>query len=363
MTNLLSKEAVNTGRQREADLAKFICLVGMVIVHCFDTYTAFVEASSDVQYVFLYILNTIFGAGTFMFCMGIGIAYSRHNDPVLLMKRGLKLFLLGYLLSLICCLSYLLLLGDVMMFLVYLLTPDIMQFAGLALILFGLLRKLRLPDWGIGVVALLLSVAGSFLREIDLGNPIADMFAGLLFGTLDRDLMTGGVFPLLNWFIFVVAGYLFAEYLLRRTEHKTGLYLRASGIAAVILAVYMILAVPSRYGMMGDILRFHQMQTHETVVCLAGAVFVLGIYHALSQIIPAKIGAVIEDVSKNINSVYCIQWVTISWSTAIWMLLQQPTFPDWTIILFGLVVFLFAAVLAHVYAGFRNKIRQKKAVR
>lgn len=67
---LLSAEDINTGRQTEADLAKFVCLTGMVIVHCFDVFVDFSEISSTVQYVFLIVLNSLFGAGTFMFCMG-----------------------------------------------------------------------------------------------------------------------------------------------------------------------------------------------------------------------------------------------------------------------------------------------------
>lgn len=353
----LEKEPINTGRQIEADIAKFVCLVGMVIVHCFDVFVSFSEISSGVQYVFLFVLNCIFGAGTFMFCMGIGIAYSRNNAPELLMKRGVKLFLLGYLLNLICAASYLLLLKDLALFVTYAVGLDIMQFAGLALFLFGLLLRVRCPDWGIGVIALVFSLIGTFVHGVDLGSPAANIFCGLFIGSFDYEWLTGGIFPLINWFIFVVSGYLFAKYLLQRCKRKSGMYLLFSGVSAVIVAVYMIIAIPKGLGMMGSVLRFHHIGLPEAVICIAGAVFALGVYYLLSGFIPAKAKALITDVSRNINAIYCIQWVVLAWSVSIWVICGKKEFSDGMIILLGLIIFLFSAVAAHIYA--RLKARKK----
>ncbi len=355
---LLQKEPVNTGRQFEADMAKFVCLIGMVIVHCFDVFVSFYEISSNLQFVFLFVLNCIFGAGTFMFCMGVGIAYSSRSTPGYLMKRGVKIFLLGYLLNLLCAASYLLLLHDVSLFVTYLLGLDIMQFAGLALFLFGLLEKLKCPDWGIGLIALAFSLAGTFIHGVDLGNPLANIFCGLFIGSFDYEWMTGGIFPLLNWFIFVAAGYLFAKYLLRRCENKTKLYLLLGSVSAVILAVYMIIAIPGRLGMMGSVLRFHHMGLPEAAVCLAGAVFAFGVYTFVTRPFPAAVKAVVTDVSRNINAVYCIQWVLLAWAVSIWVLCGKPAFPDGIILLAGLALFALSAFAAHLFTAIRD--RRKK---
>ena len=356
--NCLEKQPVNTGRQLEVDCAKFICLVGMVIVHCFDVFVSFSDTSSSIQYVFLIVLNSIFGAGTFMFCMGIGIAYSRNNTPARLMKRGVKLFLLGYLLNLLCALSYLLLLRDVALFVTYLVGLDILQFAGLALFLFGLLRRLRCPDWGIGILALVLSGVGSLICGLDLGNPAANILCGLFIGSFDYEWMTGGIFPLFNWFIFVVAGYLFAQYLLRRCQNKAKLYWPLSGAAAIVLAAYQGIAIPRRLGMMGSVLRFHHITLPEALIGLAGAVFALGVYALLSRRLPKRVQAGITEVSRNISTIYCIQWVVLAWAVSIWVLCGKPAFSDPAIIGIGLVLFALCAGAAHAIAHRRARKKQ-----
>ena len=357
----IEKADINTGRQFEADMAKFVCLVGMVIVHCFDVLVSFSELTSSVQFVFGVVLNCIFGAGTFMFCMGLGIAYSGRSTPAQLMRRGIRIFLLGYLLNLACALSYLILLRDIGLFVTYLLGPDIMQFAGLALFLFGLLLRLNVPDGLIGAIAAAMSVIGTFIHGLDLGNALLNIFCGLFVGTFDFEWVTGGVFPLFNWFIFVAAGYLFGKYLLRRCSDKSALYLHFSPVSAVIVAVYCAVAIPRGLGMMGSVLRFHHLDAPEAVVCIAGAVFALGVYHALSRLIGTKARALIVSVSKTINPLYCVQWVTIAWGTSIWVLCGKPAFSDGVIVLIGLAVFVFSALMAQLISRLMRKKAEKRA--
>ena len=357
---MLSDRDINTGRQTEADLAKFVCLVGMVIVHCFDIFVSFSETSSSVQYIFLFVLNCIFGAGTFMFCMGVGLAYTAKNTPAEIMKRGLRIFALGYLLNLACALSYLLLLRDVELFVTYFLGLDILQFAGLALLLFGLLKKLGCSDILIGAAAAALSLVATLIGTVDLGNPLLNIFCGLFFGSFDYEWLTGGIFPLFNWFIFVAAGYLFAKYVLRRCENLDRLYRLVSGIAAVIVAVYMVIAIPNGLGMMGSVLRFHHIRTHEALVAIAGALFAFGVYHALLRVIPQKAQNVIVSVSRTINPLYCCQWVILAWSVSLWVICGQKAFSDGVIILIGLAIFTVSALLAQLYSR-RKAARREKA--
>ena len=355
---MLSKEDVNTGRQTEADLAKFICLIGMVVVHCFDIFVSFSETSSTVQYVFLFVLNSIFGGGTFMFCMGLGLAYTSKDEPEQIISRGIRIFLIGYLLNLACALSYLILLKDVAMFVTYLVGLDILQFAGLALILFGLMKKFRVSDILLGIIAVFLSVTATVIGTVDLGNPAANIICGLFFGSFDYEWLTGGIFPLFNWFIFVAAGYLFAKYVLRRCADKDRLYLRCLIICGAVVVIYMTVAIPSGLGMMGSILRFHHIRLYEAFIALAGALLALSVYHFALHIIPAGIQHIIVSVSRSINMIYCCQWVILAWLASIWVISGQRAFNDGVIILIGLIIFLFCAALA----GWLSKKKQRRSV-
>ena len=356
---LFSEREENIGRQFEADMAKFVCLVGMVIVHCMDVLVGFFGYSSGLEFAFGMVLNSIFGAGTFMFCMGLGIAYS-ESTPAALMKRGVKVFLLGYLLNLACALSYLILLRDVALFLTYAVGLDIMQFAGLALLLFGLLKKLSCTDCGIGVVAAVLSIIGTVFRGFDLGNPAANILCGLFVGSFDYEWLTGGIFPLCNWFIFVAVGYLFGR-ILRHCTDLARFYRIFSCISAGIVAVYLAIALPERRGMMGSVLRLHHIGLPDALVCIAGAIFAMGVYHAFARVIPARGKALIGNMSRNINSIYCIHWVVIAWLASLWVLAGKPKFSDAEIILFAVVIFAVSAAAARVYAnGRKNRNRRKR---
>ena len=355
---MLSNENINTGRQIEADLAKFVCLIGMVVVHCFDVFVSFSDTSSTVQYVFLFVLNSIFGAGTFMFCMGLGLAYSSKDEPRMIIRRGIRIFMIGYLLNLACALSYLILLKDMAMFVTYLIGLDILQFAGLALILFGLMKKIGVSDTFIGIIGIILSAIATVIGTVDLGNPAANIICGLFFGSFDYEWLTGGIFPLFNWFIFVAAGYLFAKYILRRCTDKNKLYSRCLMICGVIITTYMASAIPGGLGMMGSILRFHHIRLHEALIALAGALFALSVYHFLLRIIPAGIQRIIVSVSRSINIIYCCQWVIIAWMAGIWVISGKRDFNDGVIILIGLIIFLFCAVLA----DFLSKKKQRRSI-
>lgn len=91
---------------------------------------------------------------------------------------------------------------------------DILQFAGLAFILFGFLRKIKCSDLMMFLIALGMSVIGSLVRFIDLGDVYANELAGLFIGTVDPILEEEtACFPLFNWFIVVVVFYLYAKVL------------------------------------------------------------------------------------------------------------------------------------------------------
>ena len=64
------------------------------------------------------------------------------------------------------------------------------------------------------VIALLMSIIGSLLRGTDLGIPVLNLIFGNFIGT------AGGftAFPLFNWFIFPIAGYIWGQYFIRAKD-------------------------------------------------------------------------------------------------------------------------------------------------
>ena len=116
----------------------------------------------------------------FMFCMGVGVVYSRHSQWDYMIKRGIKLFLLGILVNIFefflpCMVSgYLLGMWDIFPTAggLLLFCVDILAFAGLAFILMGILKKFELSDKALVIIAVLMSIIGSLLRFTDFGVDI-----------------------------------------------------------------------------------------------------------------------------------------------------------------------------------------------
>lgn len=380
---LFDSRPVNTGRQIEADMAKVVCIIGMVLVHCFETLYSAIEASAAqdaVNYILVTLLDILFGASTFMFCMGMGVIYSRNSEPAKMMKRGLKLFLYGYLLNV---LRYTIpgLLGALslesegilMISLEEFLTLDILQFAGLALILFGLLKKLRLPDWGVAVTAVVLSVIGSFARGFNLGmipNQILGLFVGTettvltapLAGSEPFEGWLESCFPLFNWFIFVAAGYLFGK-LLQRCRNKGALYAIFGGGGAVIAAAYCAFAIPGKHGMFdGDkmLSNFYHLTTYEALICICAGMAALGLYYAISHILPQKLQRGIIRISSSINQIYMTHWVMIT-LVLLALTVTEETISVGITFAIGAVICVLAMLLADRYNQRKKKRRAAKA--
>ncbi len=85
---LLADKAVNTGRQPEIDMAKATCIFLMILLH---SYLGFSPDNDSVTMRFLGNWAGLLGAGSFMAYMGIGMRYSRHQDPGSNIVRGIAL--------------------------------------------------------------------------------------------------------------------------------------------------------------------------------------------------------------------------------------------------------------------------------
>ena len=100
VSNLFSDEKVNTGRQVELDIAKGLAIIFMIFLHTIMVVSAYnASLSPNYNFAFSNVLGRPFAAIVFMFCMGVGVVYSRHSQWDTMVKRGVKLYLLGVLVN------------------------------------------------------------------------------------------------------------------------------------------------------------------------------------------------------------------------------------------------------------------------
>lgn len=156
ISNLFSDEKVNTGRQVELDIAKALSIIFMIFLHVFYVASAFNSSfDPNFNFILMNLLGRPYATVIFMFCMGVGIVYSRHSQWNVMIKRGAKLFLLGILVNIfeffiphfVC--GFLLGKWDIFPIAdgLLLFCVDILAFAGLSFIIMGILRGTSLIDW------------------------------------------------------------------------------------------------------------------------------------------------------------------------------------------------------------------------
>lgn len=312
------KDEVNTSRQIEFDIMKVVLIIEMIFTHCFEQFGVFSDCTPHpLYYIIVIVVDVMFGAASFVGSMGLGMAYGRLQESGDVMKRGMRLLCAGYLLNL---------LRDTLPFSIlscigimrwketlgWTFANDILQFAGLSCILFGFLRKIKCSDLMMLMVALGMSVIGSFVRFIDFGNMYINQLAGLFIGTVDPILEDeGACFPLFNWYIVVVICYLYAKKL-RHCSNSDRFYFMALPLSGIIVGSYMLYAIPNRFGMLsGNLLYYYSFSTPNVLILFSEMVFMTSVYHFAAKVLPEKLKKRITHISGNLTPIYFAQWIII----------------------------------------------------
>ncbi len=309
---IISREICNTGRQPELDITRGLAVGFMVLVHV-QILFAHPTAPDTLFGALVDFLGGIPAAPVFMFLLGVGINYTRKSEPRLFIKRGLGLLLTGYVLNLVRATvpywvkwwltrgeGYLALAAEGLIYV------DILQFAGLALILFGGLKALRRPYWGavgIGWLSILLNFVALRVRATSY---VSAALTGLLWGS-----HAGSYFPFLTWICYPLAGYLFGALLMRCVDKKR-FYLIALGVSGLVVAVLSALALGTGLdvGLASDESYYHHTLPGN-LFFTAFVVSWLSVWYFLTPRLPARLTQVLLRWSANVTPIYFIHWVLI----------------------------------------------------
>ena len=355
---------INTTRQPELDVAKALPILCLPFVHVIIECTPEEGLLHGIPFLFDSIIGGPFSAPMFMFAMGIGIAFVSvrvYHSPA---KRFMRLMTAGYALN-ICRFLIPFLLGfaltkDTEQYLDPLwyevLGNDILQFAPLALLTIDLFFRLKMSKKTMFATALAMSLAGWMLNGTDFGSPALNIFMGYFIGTEQAGGLLVSDWPLLNWLIIPVSGYIFGEYLLR-VKDKKQFYRRLLPVLLVPL-VYFPLAIHYGTGMFmpGENAYYHAT-TYELLIYICLCAGMLSVYYFLLRYIPAKLMSFFETISRNITAFYCIHWVLISFSVNVFLYIKNGTqeLPVSASLLLSFVISAMTAVIIYIKEGFRKK--------
>ena len=353
MDKLFSNQRVNTGRQVELDLSKCLAIFFMIFLHCYFATTYFTNnISFAMERAVAHFFGCPFSAPVFMFAMGVGMVYSKNQAPGHMIVRGLKLLQLGFFVNIGEFFVPYFLSGNLMddwdRFPIanglLLFCIDVLAFAGMAFVLTGVLKKLKFSAKLILLTALILSIAGSFLRFHDFGNNIANLIAGYFIGS------GGGftAFPLFNWFIFPAMGLVFGEYYIRCNDKKK--LLRFWPLGLIISISYFVASWYIPKGFLTDAHHYYFMTTIDAIFCLMCVYGVIGVCYVISKHLSDKQVSFFTKISSNLNTIYVIQWFIIPITYVIIFYFNKDiTFGDLSLVIIALIEIVVSTVLATGY--------------
>ena len=365
---IFSNEPINTSRQWELDLARAVIIFCLALIHVTIECTTEEGLCSGIPYLFDTIIGGPFSAPMYMFVMGVGMCYTRKNTSKDHFIRGAKIFAVGYALN-ICrflipySIGYFIT-GDhttyIEPLLYKVLCNDILTFAGLAMMIMALFVKLKLSNIVMLIIATVMCGFGTLLNGVDVVSPLGNIFLGYLIGTEDAAGMVLSDFPILNWLMFPVCGYVFGS-VLKRVKNKKLFYLTFSFPALIIAIVYFVLGIYLERGMFGEGQNcYYHMTFSDVLASLCLTVGMIGVYYFIVKIIPGKVFYVTWSISENITQIYFIHWVLVSFVVNLCMYVIRGTtlLTPWKVVGLGTVISIASIVIAHFFTKWTGRMRK-----
>lgn len=349
---------MNKKRQLEIDIVKGFAILFMFLVHCYEDYGSDAIQTQGFFSHLVYFLGGPLAAPVFMFCMGVGMVYTNKQSSKQFFKRGITLFLIGYALNFArdflpyTIQSYIQ--HDSSLFETakdYLICIDILPFAGLTYMFMARFKQTKLKDYWLIVFYGVCAVVNVFLLPITFEDRVMGSITGLLWGSWESTW-----FPFLSWIFFPIAGYLFGKQLIHalKVDEFYKQILTWTGLLFFPLLILMYGlnincgAIDGYFGM-----EYFHMDWFGNMMTLEVILLWIGFWHFAGENIPKLLKDSLIRWSKQINTIYIVQWVLIGWGNIVFGYFCH-SIPE------VLLLFVFTLVTADLIATWITKWRCKR---
>lgn len=297
------------------DIARGVAIILMILQHFWLIVISGYVNSPWLDFIF-FLLGTVLVAPVFLFLMGVNTIRSRHNKPQELLQRGMLLIILGYLLSALrffvplISAQYLGLINNpeniIYKFkpIYYLLQVDILQLAGLSLIMMALLKWQKIKYDYYLLIAVLISLISPLLWQLKFSAPIWNLITDPFWGNSQYV-----IFPFFSWAFYSLIGVYFGSQLLQ-SENKNDFY-RDCLVKMIPLSII---------GLVFIILESRVFETsyfnHSLGYSLLFTSIIiawLALINLNYQKISSKVSNFLTICSKKVTLIYFIQWLVIGW--------------------------------------------------
>lgn len=316
----LNHQSLRKNRVEVVDVARGLSVIVMIMVHTLWMYGSQATQTEALIGDLLHLLGK--GTAAFLVLMGFSMALSSKNTSFGLIVRGTVLLAIAY------ALNFLKFIVPIVVFktmpesfiqayqwqsplnseqYVYLLlTGDILQMAGLSLILLGVMNKFLTNNVMVVALAVFIVSFSGELRGTAFGITSLDYIASLFWS--DNYQVYFPVFP---WMACILFGRLFGNLFLQwqHDQRNTFKVMAITGAGLMVCGVSLML-IDMEYHFNNF---FH--------LGPGGALYLIGIngvgiwllYHLVNILPNNKISQLLCWCSKRVTSLYVLQWVLICW--------------------------------------------------
>lgn len=320
-------EKLKKERLEFVDLARGLAVIFMIAVHVLMVYSNNTVKESPFG-IIIEFMGGPPAAPVFMFLMGLSFVYSSKRDLKTSVFRGGKIFLTGYILNFFRAVLPIYvfrkfvpeLLNDLgvenISFVSLLSIVDILQLAGLSIIILSLIRELNINRYFVLSAAAVISLISPVLWGIKTDQPFLALVLELMWGNNP----VGGLventvsFPLFPWMVFPLLGYSFGVFL-NESTNKERVLLFSLLPGGISFLAGLALIVNNFYYHFND----YYHARIGSMLFMSGFIMIwLYICNFLvRQIKKSPVLKGIYYLSRTVTNIYFIQWIIIMWGICI----------------------------------------------
>jgi uncharacterized membrane protein len=344
------------------DLIKGMSVIGMIIIHTLLIFANVKSQSETAIGSFIVFLGR--GTSIFLICMGVTFMTSSHQSLKSALKRGGLLLAAGLFMNFMKFMIPVIFgfapenfiqkygwnapIEQQYVYLVQL--GDILQLAGMSLLFVGFIREYVKNKYVILAIGLSVALVSREVSWINIDYPVINYIFDLLFST---DYPAYVYFPVFPWMSFIIIGMFFGKWYLELNHDRTRLFKNMLYVGLLFIAVGAPLVfIYGDYNYNG----FYHMGPGG-VIYFAGwtLIFLWIIDRITSKVKENGFIRILKYCSRNLTSMYMIQWILISWGKGIFGYRQHG-------IEYVLLLIVFYIILTFSVQFLVDIVRKKKTL-
>lgn len=346
-------------RQLSVDLARGMAVIFMIAVHTLTVYGD-TGVQNSIPGSIIGFLGGPPAAPVFMTLMGFSYVYARQTDLRQKLKRALKIFLMGYLLNFIRgvlpfefarILNFDIMssvqLKELNAFILFTMA-DILQFAGIALIIMAFIQKFKFNKIVIFLSLVLVTCISPDLWGRTSGNLFLDFILEPLWGNIPIPFIENKIaFPVFPWLAFPLLGMILGD-MVKNSSNSNKTYNLIGLTGAIVFIVAAIFISEKMEYHFND---YYHSRPGAIIFMLGFVMLWLYICKLLVDFIPNNpIFTLLFEFSKGVTNIYIIHWTIICWGIGLFGIADS-----------ALVTVFFQIIVITVISYFLNRFISVKA--